>query len=65
MFGVYWNNLVLDFFEAFFIKFHPQITDSLFAIKSFLLFLTISIVGSNPSIPGIADKVTSDNLSDL
>ena len=38
MFGVHWNKLSFEFFDAFFIKSHPQITDSLLAIKSFLLF---------------------------
>ena len=34
--------------------FHPQIIDSLLAIKIFLLFFNILRVGSSPAIPGIA-----------
>ena len=51
---------VLYFAALFFIKVHPQIIDSLFAIKIFLLFLMIDKVGSNPAIPGIAKIETSD-----
>ena len=54
------------FFEAaFLIKFQPQIIDSLFAIKIFLLILVNSIVGFNPAIPGIAAIVISDFLKYL
>ena len=49
--------LVLFFLAFFLIKFHPHITDSLFAINSFLLIFIISSVGSRPAIPGIADIV--------
>jgi len=47
---------------TFFIKFHPQIIDSLFAIRIFLLILVNSTVGFNPAIPGIAAIVISDFL---
>ena len=52
--------IVLFLFAVFSIKFHPHITDSLFAIKTFELNLIISIVGSSPAKPGIADIVISD-----
>ena len=44
----------LYFLDSFFIRFQPQIIDSLFAIKSFWLFFIKSKVGFKPSIPGIA-----------
>ena len=40
--------------------FQPQIIDSLFANKTFLLFLIKKIVGSKPAMPGIATTVMSD-----
>ena len=52
--------LVLVFKEVFFNKFQPQIIDSLFAIRIFLLILIMEIVGCNPAIPGIAETVISD-----
>ena len=51
--------LVLYFLASFFIRFHPQIIDSLFAIKIFFENLMILIVGSKPAIPGIAEIVIS------
>ena len=47
------------FFAIFFNKFHPHITDSLLAIRIFLLNLVINNVVSKPSTPGIAEIVTS------
>ena len=52
--------LVLFFFACWFKNFHPQIIDSLFAIKIFLLFLIICNVGSRPAIPGIDEIAISD-----
>ena len=52
----------LYFIVSFLIKGHPQIIDSLFATKIFLLNFTIAIVGARPSIPGIAVIVISDLL---
>ena len=52
--------LVLYFFDSFFIKFQPQIIDSLLAIKSFFVDLIILIVGFKPAIPEIADIVISE-----
>ena len=43
-------------------KFQPQIIDSLFAIKIFLLICVRSIVGFRPAIPGIAAIEISDFL---
>ena len=48
-------NLVFFFFDKFLIKCHPQITDSLFAIRIFLLSFINAIVGSRPENPGIAE----------
>ena len=45
---------------SFLIKGHPQIIDSLFAIKIFLLNFIKAMVGERPSIPGIAVIVISD-----
>ena len=45
---------------SFLIKDHPQIMDSLFAIKIFLLNFIKAKVGERPSIPGIAVIVMSD-----
>ena len=53
---------MLLFKAAFLIKFHPQIIDSLFAIKIFLLFFVNSMVGFKPAIPGMAAIVISDIL---
>ena len=47
------------FSEILLIKFHPQITDSLFANKIFLLSCTIFRVGKRPANPGIAATVIS------
>ena len=44
-------NLVLFFWSSFFIKFHPQIIDSLLAIAINFVYLIISIVGCKPSKP--------------
>ncbi len=52
--------MVLFLNAVFLIKFHPQIIDSLLAIKIFLLFFVNSIVGFNPAIPGMAAIVISD-----
>ena len=41
------------------IRLHPQIIDSLFAIKIFLEFLIAAIVSSKPARPGIAAIVIS------
>ena len=46
-------------------RFHPQIIDSLFAIKIFLLFFVNKIVGAKPDIPGIAEIVISEIFSVL
>ena len=46
----------------FFIRSQPQIIDSLFAIRIFLLDLIISKVGFKPEIPGMAEIVKSDLL---
>ena len=56
---------VLYLFDCFFIKFQPQIIDSLFAINIFLLFLIKLKVGSKPAIPGIAATVISNFLKFL
>ena len=45
--------LVLYLIKDLFIKFHPQIIDSLFAIAIFFVCGITSIVGSSPSIPDI------------
>ena len=47
-------NWVLFFTNSLFIKFHPHIIDSLFAIAIFLVCLIICKVGLSPSIPVIA-----------
>ena len=52
MFRVYGIKLVL-YFINFLIICHPQIIDSLLAIKIFLLLGIIFNVGSKPSMPDI------------
>ena len=52
--------LVLFFFAFSFIKFHPQIIDSLLAIRIFFELPIIFIVGSRPTMPGIAEITISD-----
>ena len=47
--------LTLYFFTNFLIKSHPQITDSLFAIRIFFTYFNYFKVGSSPAIPGIAE----------
>ena len=42
------------------IKFHPQIIDSLLAMRIFLVLSIILIVGIKPAIPGIAEITISD-----
>ena len=52
--------LVLFFFAFSFIKFHPQIIDSLLAMRIFFVLPMIFIVGFRPAIPGIAEITISD-----
>ena len=56
------NILTLYFFLYLFIKSQPQITDSLLAIRIFLLIFNDFKVGCKPAIPGIANIDTSDFL---
>ena len=55
--------LVLFFFAFSFIKFHPQIIDSLLAIRILFVLSIIFIVGFRPAIPGIAEITISDLIS--
>jgi len=52
--------LVLFFFAFFFIKFQPQIIDSLLAIRIFFVLSIIFNVGFKPAKPGIAEIAISD-----